>query len=124
MDKLRVLLVDDEPDLRELVVLVLVEIAGFEVVEAASGPDALRLGADANATVVLLDANMPGWDGPTTMLRLRDTAWGRDLPVVFMTASAEPADVARYRALGAKGVIPKPFDPETLADQLVSVLSG
>jgi CheY-like chemotaxis protein len=61
---------------------------------------------------------MPGMDGPTTLARLRELPATRDVPVIFMTAKVQASEVQHYRALGALGVISKPFDPMTLAAQV------
>jgi CheY-like chemotaxis protein len=61
---------------------------------------------------------MPHMDGPTTFARLREEEACRDIPVIFMTAKVQPAEVEQYRKLGAIGVISKPFDPMTLPDEI------
>ena len=68
--------------------------------------------------MVLLDVMMPGMDGPTTMASLRTLPGGAAMPVAFMTAKVQSHEVSRYRDMGAIGVISKPFDPMTLADQV------
>jgi two-component system OmpR family response regulator len=124
MDVRRVLLVDDEAELRELVELVLVHMAGLTVISASSGTEALAVGPQAHADVILLDVMMPGLDGPATLARLRAESWSVAIPIAFMTAEAGPEAVARYKALGAVGVIAKPFDPMTLADQVKAVFAA
>jgi CheY-like chemotaxis protein len=64
---------------------------------------------------MLLDVMMPVMDGPATLLQLRDNARTASTPVIFMTARAQAREVDHFRSLGAVGVIPKPFDPMTLA---------
>ena len=71
--------------------------------------------ADWPLDIILLDVMMPGMDGPTTLARLRDNAQTAEIPVVFMTARAQTRELELFRSLGAVGVIPKPFDPMTLA---------
>jgi DNA-binding response OmpR family regulator len=113
----RVVVIDDEPDMRTITELALGELAGWRVRTASSGPEGVRLCEDFRPDVVLLDVMMPGIDGPAT-LRLLKERWP-DLPVLFLTALAQPHEEARYRQLGVDGVIPKPFDPMTLADRLM-----
>lgn len=119
-----VLLVDDEPDIRTIAELSLQEIGGWQVVLAESGPRALELASERRPDVILLDVMMPGMDGPTVLSRLREEPATARIPVVFLTAKVQKAEVERYVALGAAGVIHKPFDPLTLADELVGILDG
>ena len=119
----RVLLVDDEDDIREVARMSLSAVAGWEVVTAASGREALDAGgASAPYDVVLLDVMMPGLDGPGTLPLLRERDWGRDVPVIFLTAKVQPADRRALGALGAAGIVGKPFDPMTLATEIEAIL--
>jgi CheY-like chemotaxis protein len=112
----RILVVDDEPDLRNLLRLCLVEVGGYGVDLCSSGPDALaRLETD-RPDLILMDVMMPGLDGPATLAALRDRGLGT--PVVFLTAKVQAPEVAALKAQGALGVIAKPFDPMTLADEV------
>lgn len=74
--------------------------------------------------VILLDVMMPGLDGPTVFARLRERPVTARIPVIFMTAKVQTHELARYEALGAIGIIPKPFDPMTLADQVRRLVGG
>jgi two-component system, OmpR family, response regulator len=111
---LKVLLVDDEPDIRRIGQLSLSKIGGFTVVQASSGVQALELAARERPDVVLLDVMMPVLDGPSTFARLAADPATASIPIIFMTAKAQLHEVAAFRALGAAGVIPKPFDPVAL----------
>lgn len=118
----RLLLVDDEEAIRTIARLSLERIAGFTVIPAASGRAALEAAADDGPfDVVLLDVMMPGLDGPATLARLRAGPLPAGVPVVFLTAKTTPADRERLLALGAAGVIAKPFDPMTLPDQVRAI---
>lgn len=120
---LHVLVVDDEPDIRLIARLALERLGGLRVTEA-DGADAALAALDATTPdVVLLDVMMPGTDGPATLARLRDHPAGEDLDVVFLTAGVQRAEVARLQQLGVRGVLAKPFDPTTLADQLRTLLA-
>jgi CheY-like chemotaxis protein len=116
-----ILAVDDSALIRHVVNLGLPAPA-WRVVGAESGEEALLLASGGHFDAVLLDVVMPGLDGPATFERLRATPQTRDIPVVFLTGSAEEPDRARLRALGAAGVIAKPFDPTSLAEQLSATL--
>ena len=121
----RVLLVDDDDSIREIVRLSLERVGDWEVVAAACGQEALEQAASKGPfALVLLDVMMPGLDGPTTMARLREGPLPGDVPVVFLTAKLQRADREHLRELGAAGVIAKPFDPMTLAAELDEILGG
>ena len=79
---------------------------------------------DITPDLVLLDVMMPGTDGPTTLQRMRADPRFANIPVVFVTAKAMPAEVARFRELGAVAVIAKPFDPMQFGQQIVTIWEG
>ena len=112
----KILLVDDQRDIRSIAQLALGKLGGFQLHACASGEEALREAATFAPDLLLLDVSMPGMDGTATLARLREQ--GVDVPAVFFTARASNDDVERYRALGAIGTIPKPFDPLKLGKQL------
>jgi two-component system OmpR family response regulator len=116
MSALRILHVDDEPDIREIVELCLGLDPAFTVRSCASGRDALATAADWSPDLILCDVMMPTMDGPATLARLRECPQTADTPVVFMTARAQRHELEHFKSLGATGVIAKPFDPMTLAD--------
>ena len=111
----RILLVDDEADIRTIARLALEAVGGFEVRECASGLAAPQTAADYQPQLILMDVMMPVQDGPETLKALRATPGLPPIPVVFMTAKVQPQEVAAFLGLGAIDVIPKPFDPMTLA---------
>jgi CheY-like chemotaxis protein len=115
MSSVRVLHVDDEPDIRKVVEVSLGLDPDFETRSCGSGHEALTVAADWPPHIVLLDVMMPEMDGPATLARLRDNVQTAAIPVVFMTARAQTRELDLFRSLGAAGVIPKPFDPMTLA---------
>jgi CheY-like chemotaxis protein len=119
----RLLLVEDDESIREIAHLSLERIGGWSVVDAANGEDALRMfTAGETFAAVLMDVMMPGLDGPTTLRRLQDDELLADTPVVFLTAKTQTVERERLNALGAAGVIAKPFDPLALADELGRLL--
>jgi CheY-like chemotaxis protein/HPt (histidine-containing phosphotransfer) domain-containing protein len=115
MTTIQVLHVDDEPDIREVAEIALGLDPDFKVRSCGSGNEALVAAAEWQPDLILLDVMMPVMDGPATLVRLREDARTADIPVIFMTARAQAREVDRFRSLGAVGVIPKPFDPMTLA---------
>lgn len=116
-----VLYVDDEPDIREVVLMSLSLVGQLDVHSCESGEQALQLLPQIKPDLVLLDVMMPGMDGPSTLKRMRADPQSAGIPVIFMTAKAMPQEVARFRELGAVAVIPKPFDPMQLANQVLAV---
>ncbi len=115
MIKLRVLHVEDEPDIREVVEVSLGLDPDIESRSCGSGEEALDLVLDWPPDIILLDVMMPVMDGPATLAHLREDPRTSNIPVIFMTARAQTRELDTFRALGAIGVIPKPFDPMTLA---------
>jgi CheY-like chemotaxis protein len=119
----RILVVDDEDDIRRVATLSLERVGGWDVVAAGSGAEALAAAEGGGFDAVLLDVMMPDVDGPATLERLRPIV-GPEVPIVFLTAKVRAADVERLRGLGAAGVLAKPFDPMRLPDELAEVLAG
>jgi CheY-like chemotaxis protein len=120
----KVLIIDDEDDIRRIARLSLSRVGGMEVIEASNGTDGVREAESGQPDVILLDMMMPGMDGPATLAALRANGPTGEIPVVFLTAKAQAAEIGRLRSLGAKGVLTKPFDPMTLPDLLRATLAG
>lgn len=120
----RILYVEDDDPIRAVGVLTLQAVGGFEVVECATGAAAIAAAPSARADLILLDVMMPSMDGPETLARLRAIPATAQTPAVFLTAMVQPAEVARLLALGAAGVIAKPFDPMTLPARLRELWAG
>ena len=110
----KVLLVDDEDDIRTIGQLALARVGGWQCALAPNGQVAVELAQTFRPDLVLLDVMMPGMDGPTTFEALRALEPTRSVPIIFMTAKVQKHEVARYLELGALGVISKPFDPMRL----------
>jgi CheY-like chemotaxis protein len=119
---IRLLYVDDEPDIREVVEFSLGLDPEFEIRSCGSGSEALVIAAEWKPDLVLLDVMMPTMDGPATLERLRENVETSAIPVVFITARARAREIVRLRSLGAVGVVPKPFDPMALAVTMRSFL--
>jgi CheY-like chemotaxis protein len=116
----RILLVDDDDDIRLVAGLSLRRVGGHEVESVASGHDALAVLADAAFDLVLLDMQMPGMDGRATLDAIRATD-AADVPVIFLTAS-QRSELDDLQTLGACGVLAKPFDPMRLAADVADVM--
>lgn len=111
----RILLVEDDSDIQVVGKLALEAVGGFTVEVCNSGLEALERVEAFAPDLILLDVMMPGMDGPTTLGRLHASPATENIPIIFMTAKVQPAEVKAYQALGALDVIAKPFDPMTLA---------
>lgn len=120
----RIMMVEDEPDIQAVAQLALEVVGGFQVSVCSSGFEALARVDEFMPDLILLDVMMPEMDGPTTLKALRQHTYAQSIPIVFMTAKVQPAEVAEYKALGAADVIAKPFDPMTLADNVRTIWQG
>jgi two-component system OmpR family response regulator len=110
-----ILHIGDDPLIRDFVELSLGLDTTFTVMSCAGGDDALAIAADRSPDLILCDAMMPGMDGPTTLMRLRESASTSKIPVVFMTACTQARELEQLKSLGAAAVMTKPFDPQKLA---------
>jgi len=122
MNAYRLLHVEDEPDIREVVEMSLALDPAIVLKSCASGADALVAAASWEPDVILMDVMMPVMDGAETLTHLRKDARTAKIPVVFMTARAQAREIEHFISLGAAGVIPKPFDPMTLASAVRAFL--
>jgi CheY-like chemotaxis protein len=118
----RILIIDDEDDIREVAAMSLETVAGWEVMVANSGAQGLTRAATYKPDAILLDVMMPGMDGPTTFRELRKNPVTAKIPVLFLTAKVQATDRRRFADLGIHAVLVKPFDPLTLAMQIASAL--
>lgn len=118
----RVLVVDDEPDIRAVARLSLERIGGWQVLEASSASEALAVAAAEQPDAVLLDVMMPVTDGPATFAQLQADPRTRGIPVLLLTARAERADREAWLAAGVRGVLAKPFDPLQLPAEVTEAL--
>ena len=121
---LRILYVDDEADIREVAAMSLELDPEFEVRICGSGTEALGVAAEWQPNLILLDVMMPGMDGPTTFGHLREDPVTASIPVVFITARTQAQEIEGFKALGAQGVIAKPFDPMSLAPTVRQYLAS
>lgn len=122
--KTRILYIDDEPDIRLIVEMALKMRPEVEVRTAESGEAGLAMlrWSDWAADLVMVDVMMPGLTGPDVLAALRADPRFGGVPVIFVTARARPQDIRDYIEQGAKGVITKPFDPISLAGQVLALI--
>lgn len=121
---MRVLLVDDEEDIRKIGKLSLEAVGGFETNVASDANEAIALARSKHPDVILMDVMMPEMDGLAVLAKLKLLDDLRMIPVVFMTAKVQQAEVQKYLSAGAIGVVQKPFDPMTLSAELVRILAA
>ena len=119
---MNVLIIDDEDDVRRIATLSLGRVGGMNVLQASNGADGILQAEEHAPDVILLDMMMPEMDGASTFHALRANAKTADIPVIFLTAKAMRPEVRRLEELGARGVVLKPFNPMTLADEVRAVL--
>lgn len=121
MGKKRILIIEDEEDIRELIRYTL-DREGFGVSEAGTGEEGLRSAADRNPDLVLLDLMLPGKDGLSVCRELKGDEATRNIPVIMVTARGEESDIVAGLELGAEDYVVKPFSPKVLAARIRSVL--
>ena len=117
----RILIIDDEEDIREVAAMTL-EMAGFRVLTSSGGREGVSKAAIEQPDAILLDVMMPELDGPATLEALRALDATRHIPVIFLTAKIQPADRRHLSDLGAVAVMAKPFDPNRLGRDIADVM--
>ena len=118
----KILIIDDEDDIREVAALSLESVAGWEVIKASSGAQGLARAEEHLPDAILLDVMMPGMDGPTTFRELRKNQATAQIPVLLLTAKVQGTDQRRFADLGVEAILFKPFDPMTLSTQIARAL--
>lgn len=122
MSAKRILIVDDEERIREIVRACLEDLGGWEADTAESGQEALQKAGAEPFDAILLDVSMPDLDGFTLFRELQAHPIARSIPVILLTAKVLPADKIQFAQLGVAGVIAKPFDPVGISAQVSEIL--
>jgi len=120
---MKILIVDDEPDIRLIVRYVLSTSPDIEVLEAEDGRRAVLLAEEHRPDVILLDRYMPVLDGPATLTELRNNPATASIPILFLTATRNPRELDQLRKMGA-GILLKPFDPQNLKQDILNALAA
>lgn len=120
---MRLLYVDDEEDIRDVVDFALEDETDIEVAFASDGTQAIALNASFQPDLILLDVMMPGLDGPATLKCIRERAINAMVPIAFITAKVQREEVTHLGSLGVVGVIEKPFDPLALPQRIRELLA-
>ncbi|MFB2923559.1 MULTISPECIES: response regulator [Aerosakkonema] len=118
----RILFIDDEPNMRQVVKACLEALGGWEVVLAASGQEGLVKAASEKPDAILLDVMMPEMDGLILLRQLQVNPVTQSIPVVFLTGRLSLTEPQRFQPLGVKGAIAKPFNSLTLVPQIANAL--
>lgn len=118
---MRAVLAEDDPDI-QLVARLALKRAGFQVTVVSNGHEALETIRQQPPDVVLLDWMMPELDGLETCRRLKADPATANIPVVFLTAKSQEAEIQRGLSLGASGYVTKPFDALTLGQQIKDIV--
>jgi CheY-like chemotaxis protein len=119
----KVLVVDDDDDIREITSFALEVVGGWTVVDTDRGAKALLLARDEQPDLVLLDVMMPDLDGPATFRMLQEDPRTRHIPVILLTAKVQIGEGRLWDDLPVQGVIAKPFDPMALVEQIDRLLA-
>lgn len=118
----RILVIDDEVDIREVVCLALEEFGGWHTDSAEGGLEGIQKALSVPWDGILLDVSMPDMDGVTVYNRLQANPKTQVIPVILLTAKVLPTDRDLFATLGIAGVIAKPFDPVTVWEQVAQLL--
>lgn len=119
----KILIIDDDDDIREATQICLEIVGSWKIVTASSGQQGLMKAISEQPNLILLDVMMPGMDGLETLNQLRANRVTKDIPVVFLTAKAHPAEQRSFTQLDVTGVITKPYDPFELSDRIAKILT-
>ena len=118
----KILIAEDEPDIRELVAFTL-RFAGYEVVTAANGEEAVQLAARELPDMALMDVRMPRMTGYDACRMMKADPELRDIPVVFLSAKGQDTEIATGMAAGAEEYLLKPFAPDQLTERVRAILN-
>ncbi|CDM98017.1 putative two-component response regulator [Limnospira indica PCC 8005] len=118
----RILLIDDEDDIREIAQLSLEMIGGWNVITACCGMEGIETAENEQPDAIMLDVMMPELDGFATFQKLQANQQTKDIPVILLTAKIQSSDRQKFDSLGVSGVIAKPFEPLSLAEEVAQIL--
>lgn len=118
----RVLIIDDEACIQAIARLGLKMEADWDVLTASSGAEGIAIAESQQPDAILLDVMMPGMDGLATFGQLQANPATQSIPVILLTAKVQASEQSQFKRLGVAGVIPKPFNPLTLASEMAAIL--
>jgi CheY-like chemotaxis protein len=118
----QILIIDDEDRIREVVAMCLQTIAGWDTLLAGSGAEGILCAESMQPDAILLDISMPEMDGATTFQKLQENSATQAIPVILLTAKVQPMERSQFAQMGVAGLIPKPFNPLELPQQISALL--
>jgi CheY-like chemotaxis protein len=118
----KILVIDDEDDVREIIQLSLESTTSWDVLTASSAREGIEIAQSEHPDAILLDVMMPFMDGPTTFKQLQTIDATSDIPTILLTAKAQSCEQQEFMDLGVAGVITKPFLPEDLVINICKIL--
>jgi CheY-like chemotaxis protein len=118
----KILVAEDETDIRELVAFSLINIGGFQVVKARNGAEAVEVARAELPDLILMDVRMPGMTGVEACATLKKIPETRDIPVVFLSAMGQEQEIQQGMEVGAVEYILKPFAPDMLMNKVRDIL--
>lgn len=118
----RILIIDDEQDLREIVQLAIESFTDWQTMIAATGAEGVHRATQDSYDAILLDISMPDMNGFQVFEKLRTHPMTQAVPVILLTAKVQPSDRRRFAEMGTAGLITKPFASETIAQQIAELL--
>ncbi len=123
MNEKRILIVDDEEHLRELIQACLEDLGGWQALTAESGEECLQILENEQVDAILLDISMPGISGIAVYEKLQANTQTQAIPVILLTAKVLPSDRAKFAQMGVKGIISKPIEPTVLVIEIAEILN-
>ena len=118
----KILVAEDEIDIRELIAFSLVNIGGFQVIKAKNGVEAVEMAQAETPDLILMDVRMPKMTGVEACVRLKEIPQTKDIPVVFLSAMGQEQEIQQGMEVGAAEYILKPFAPEVLMNKVRDIL--
>ena len=118
----KILVVDNEEYIQEVTKICLESTTKWQVLTASSGTEGIQKAQTEKPDAILLDVMMPGMDGITVFKTLQENSDTKEIPVIILTATIQTSDNYRYKDLGIKAAIGKPFSPLTLAQEISQIL--
>jgi DNA-binding response OmpR family regulator len=118
----KILIAEDEPDIRDLVAFTL-RFAGYEVVTGTNGEEAVQIAQKEYPDLILLDVRMPKMTGYDACKEIKADPKLKDVPVVFLSAKGQEAEIRDGMDAGAEDYLLKPFAPDQLTDRVRSILA-
>jgi len=118
----KILIAEDEPDIRELVAFTL-RFAGHEVVAGANGEEAVQLAAQEMPDLILMDVRMPRMTGYDACRAMKANPYLKDIPVVFLSAKGQDSEIQTGLEAGAEEYLLKPFAPDQLTERVKAILA-